>query len=163
MPLLLPHGVQVEPHNNYIGGLATAFLQVRSIEFVEYQKQVLHSTLHLIEGLISKNYDVLNCGNMVVVNLTNKRLSGAAAEYFLNHVHIYCNRTTVPGDTSLEKSSGICLGTGSLTLRQILDDVVDFLDEALQLAATIFTPSVFEERDLLQYLERCSQSTRTEG
>ncbi|KAH8245117.1 hypothetical protein KR032_004977 [Drosophila birchii] len=134
--------LQGGPHNNAIGGIATAFKQAKTPEFKAYQTQVLKNAKVLCDGLISRGYQVATGGtdvHLVLVDLRKAGLAGAKAEYILEEVGIACNKNTVPGDKSAMNPSGIRLGTPALTTRGLvekdIEQVVAFIDAALKVGA----------------------------
>lgn len=133
-------GLQGGPHNNAIAALATAFKQVKSSEFVQYQKQVVANAKRLAAKLMERGYKITTGGtdvHLVLVNLQGTGLSGSKAEKILEMVSIACNKNTVPGDKSALNPSGFRLGTPALTTRGFLesdfDKVVDYIDKAIKL------------------------------
>ncbi|KAH8304252.1 hypothetical protein KR059_005144 [Drosophila kikkawai] len=131
--------LQGGPHNNAVGGIATAFKQAKTPEFKAYQTQVLKNAKVLCDGLISRGYQVATGGtdvHLVLVDLRKAGLTGAKAEYILEEVGIACNKNTVPGDKSAMNPSGIRLGTPALTTRGLvekdIEQVVAFIDDALK-------------------------------
>ncbi|XP_017009084.2 serine hydroxymethyltransferase [Drosophila takahashii] len=134
--------LQGGPHNNAVGGIATAFRQAKTPEFKAYQTQVLRNAKVLCDGLISRGYQVATGGtdvHLVLVDVRKAGLTGAKAEYILEEVGIACNKNTVPGDKSALNPSGIRLGTPALTTRglaeQDIEQVVAFIDAALKVGA----------------------------
>ncbi|XP_017064125.1 serine hydroxymethyltransferase [Drosophila eugracilis] len=134
--------LQGGPHNNAVGGIATAFRQAKTPEFKAYQTQVLKNAKVLCDGLISRGYQVATGGtdvHLVLVDVRKAGLTGAKAEYILEEVGIACNKNTVPGDKSAMNPSGIRLGTPALTTRGLADkdieQVVAFIDAALKVGA----------------------------
>lgn len=137
-------GLQGGPHNNSIAGIATALLQAKTPDFIDYQKQVVKNAQRLCEGLIKRGYSIATGGtdvHLVLVDLRSQHITGARAEYILEQVSIACNKNTVPGDKSALNPSGIRLGTPALTTRGLneknMDDVVEFIDRALTLSKEI--------------------------
>ncbi|KAH8367980.1 hypothetical protein KR084_005197 [Drosophila pseudotakahashii] len=135
--------LQGGPHNNAVGGIATAFRQAKTPEFKAYQSQVLKNAKVLCDGLISRGYQVATGGtdvHLVLVDVRKAGLTGAKAEYILEEVGIACNKNTVPGDKSALNPSGIRLGTPALTTRGLaekdIEQVVAFIDAALKVGAT---------------------------
>ncbi|XP_055711088.1 serine hydroxymethyltransferase isoform X2 [Phlebotomus papatasi] len=141
-------GLQGGPHNHAIAAIATTFLQAKSPEFVEYQKQVILNAQRLCKGLIERGYSIATGGtdvHLLLMDLRSVGLTGAKAEYILEEVSIACNKNTVPGDKSALNPSGIRLGTPALTTRGLveadMDRVVDFIDRGLKLCKEISTAS----------------------
>jgi len=134
-------GLQGGPHNNAIAGIATAFKQAKSPEFIQYQKQVVINARRLATGLQQKGYKIATGGtdvHMLLVDLRGTGVSGAKAERILEEISIACNKNTVPGDKSALNPSGFRLGTPAITTRglmeQDIDKVVDFIDRAIKIA-----------------------------
>ncbi|BFG02064.1 serine hydroxymethyltransferase cytosolic [Drosophila madeirensis] len=134
--------LQGGPHNNAIAGIATAFKQAKTVEFKNYQAQVMKNAKVLCASLIAKGYQVATGGtdvHLVLVDVRGAGLTGARAELILEEVGIACNKNTVPGDKSALNPSGIRLGTPALTTRGLVDkdieQVVAFIDAALKLGA----------------------------
>lgn len=137
-------GIQGGPHNHAIAGIATAFLQTKSPEFVTYQKQVIVNAQRICKLLMEKGYSIATGGtdvHLILVDLRNVETTGARAEYILEEISIACNKNTVPGDKSALNPSGIRLGTPALTTRGLIesdmDTVVDFIDRGLKLSREI--------------------------
>uniref|UniRef100_A0A1A9WRX2 Serine hydroxymethyltransferase n=1 Tax=Glossina brevipalpis TaxID=37001 RepID=A0A1A9WRX2_9MUSC len=133
-------GLQGGPHNNTIAGIAAAFKQATTPEFVQYQTQVIANARHLCECLKKCGYHIATGGtdvHLLLVDLRNKNLTGSQAEYILEQVSIACNKNTVPGDKSAMNPSGIRFGTPALTTRGLIEDdievVVQYIDAALEL------------------------------
>ncbi|XP_023016358.1 serine hydroxymethyl transferase isoform X2 [Leptinotarsa decemlineata] len=137
-------GLQGGPHENAIAAIATAMKQTKSPDFVTYAKQIVANAKRLCDGLQSKGYKIVTGGtevHMLLMDLRPKGISGAKAEYILEEVSIACNKNTVPGDKSALNPSGLRIGTPALTTRgfkeENIDDVVNFIDCALQLGIEI--------------------------
>lgn len=127
-------GLQGGPHNHAIAGIATTMKQVKSPEFLQYQKQIIANAKRLCSRLQEHGYKISTGGtdvHMFLVDLRNKGITGAKAEKILESISIACNKNTVPGDKSALNCSGIRLGTPALTTRGLvekdIDKVVDFI------------------------------------
>lgn len=137
-------GLQGGPHNNAIGGIATAMKQAAQPEFVAYQRQVIANAKRLCEALQNKGYKIATGGtdvHLVLMDLRGTGVSGGKAEKILEAVAIACNKNTVPGDKSAFNPSGVRFGTPALTTRGLvekdIDQVAAFIDEAITLAKEI--------------------------
>lgn len=127
-------GLQGGPHNHAIAAIATTMKQVKSPEYIGYQKQVVANANRLSDGLQKLGYKISTGGtdiHLVLVDLRGTGISGAKAERILEDISIACNKNTVPGDKSALNPSGIRLGTPALTTRGLkqaeIDIVVDFI------------------------------------
>ncbi|CAL7940803.1 unnamed protein product [Xylocopa violacea] len=137
-------GLQGGPHNHAIAGIATTMKQVKSPEFLQYQKQIIANAKRLCSGLQERGYKISTGGtdvHMLLVNLRSTGITGAKAEKILESISIACNKNTVPGDKSALNCSGIRLGTPALTTRGLIekdmDMVVDFIHRGLLLSKEI--------------------------
>ncbi len=75
--------------------------------------------------------------HLLLVNVSNKGLTGKAMEELLEHVGITCNKNTVPFDQeSPFVTSGVRLGTPALTTRGMgaeeMNRIADIIDRAVQ-------------------------------
>ncbi|XP_012271730.1 serine hydroxymethyltransferase, cytosolic isoform X2 [Orussus abietinus] len=137
-------GLQGGPHNHAIAGIATTMKQVKTPEFIEYQKQIVANARRLCSGLQKLGYKISTGGtdvHMLLVDLRSTGITGARAEKILEEISIACNKNTVPGDKSALNPSGIRLGTPALTTRGLkeedIDRVVDFIHRGLTLSKEI--------------------------
>lgn len=137
-------GLQGGPHNHAIGGIAVTMKHATSEEFKTYQYQVVRNAQALSSGLQQHGYKIVTGGtdnHLILLDLTDKKLSGSKAEKILEEVSISCNKNTVPGDKSALNPSGIRFGTPPLTTRglkeQDMEKVVSYIHKALELALDI--------------------------
>ncbi|KAH0951461.1 hypothetical protein HN011_012126 [Eciton burchellii] len=137
-------GLQGGPHNHAIAAIATTMKQVKSPEFIVYQKQVIANARRLCAGLQERGYKISTDGtdvHMLLVDLRSVGITGSKAERILEEISIACNKNTVPGDKSALNPSGIRLGTPALTTRGLvekdIDKVVDFIDKGLKLSKEV--------------------------
>lgn len=126
--------LQGGPHNNAIAGIATTMKQVKTAEFLAYQKQVIANAKQLCQGLQNLGYKISLGGtdvHMLLMDLRPIKMTGSKAEKILEEISIACNKNTVSGDKSALNPSGIRLGTPALTTRGFvekdIDQVVEFI------------------------------------
>lgn len=119
-------GLQGGPHNHTIGALATCLKQAQTVEFVEYQKQVLKNCTRLANELNKMGYVLVSGGtdnHLVLVDLKSSRgIDGARVERVLELACIATNKNTIPGDTSALNPGGIRMGTPALSSRGFQED-----------------------------------------
>ncbi|XP_006624901.1 serine hydroxymethyltransferase, cytosolic isoform X1 [Apis dorsata] len=137
-------GLQGGPHNHAIAGIATTMKQIKSPEFLQYQKQVIANAKRLCTKLQEYGYKINTDGtdvHMLLVDLRSTGITGAKAEKILENISIACNKNTVPGDKSALNCSGIRLGTPALTTRGLvekdIDKVVNFIHKGLLLSKEV--------------------------
>jgi len=125
-------GLQGGPHNHAIAAIATTMKQVKTPEFIAYQKQVAINAKRLCAGLQEHGYNISTHGtdvHQLLVDLRSTGITGAKAEKILEDVSIACNKNTVPGDKSALNPSGIRLGTPALTTRGFVEEDIDKVAE----------------------------------
>jgi glycine hydroxymethyltransferase len=114
-------GTQGGPFMHVIAAKAVCFKEAMTEEFKAYQRQIVANAKKLASALMEDGFDVVSGGtdtHLFLVDLTNKGITGKAAEKALEKAGITVNKNTVPFD---EKSpfvtSGIRVGTPALTTR----------------------------------------------
>lgn len=133
-------GLQGGPHNHQTAGIAVALGEALQPEFREYGQQVVKNAQKLASELMSRGFDLVTGGtdnHLMVINLTNKKISGKEAEVALCKAGITVNKNTVPFEPrSPFDPSGIRLGTPALTTRGMREDqmiqIADWIDQAIR-------------------------------
>jgi glycine hydroxymethyltransferase len=113
--------LQGGPHNHTNAAKAVAFKEAMTPEFKSYQSQTIKNAQALAEELMILGFRIVSGGtdnHLILVDLTNKGLTGKEAEEALGEANIYVNKNMIPFDTrSPFNPSGIRLGTPGLTTR----------------------------------------------
>ncbi|NLW68410.1 MAG: serine hydroxymethyltransferase [Bacteriovoracaceae bacterium] len=114
-------GMQGGPLMHVIAAKAVALKEAMTPEFKAYQQQIVKNAQALAKGLISRGFSLVSGGtdnHLMLVDLTNKDITGKDAEAFLDQAWITVNKNTIPFETrSPFVTSGIRLGTPALTTR----------------------------------------------
>lgn len=114
-------GIQGGPLEHVIAAKAVAYGEALKPEFKTYAKQVVVNAKTLSETLLGLGYDLVTGGtdnHLVLMDLTQKGITGKLAEAQLDKAHITVNKNTVPNETkSPFVTSGIRIGTPALTTR----------------------------------------------
>lgn len=137
-------GLQGGPHNHQTAAIAVALREAAQPEFKEYGKQIVKNAQTLALELTGKGYELVTGGtdnHLLLIDLTNKGLTGKKAEDALGKAGITVNKNTVPFDPRPPfDPSGIRLGTPALTTRGLKEgemiQVADWIDQALKANAT---------------------------
>ncbi len=132
-------GIQGGPLMHVIASKAVAFGEALRPEFATYQQQVIKNAQAMANALTEAGFDLVSGGtdnHLMLVDLTNKDLTGKDAEISLDKAGITVNKNTVPFETrSPFVTSGIRLGTPALTTRGMTEEhmvrVVEWIVEAL--------------------------------
>ena len=132
-------GIQGGPLMHVIAAKAVAFGEALRPAFAAYQQRVLDNTATLAQALMDAGFELVSGGtdnHLMLVDLTNKDITGKDAEQALDQAGITVNKNTVPFETrSPFVTSGIRLGTAALTTRGLQQEhmrtVGGFIVEAL--------------------------------
>ncbi|MFQ5328387.1 MAG: serine hydroxymethyltransferase [Thermodesulfobacteriota bacterium] len=132
-------GIQGGPLMHIIAAKAVALKEAMSPDFKLYQEQVLLNATALGEELTSKGYNLVSGGtdnHLLLVDLTNKDVTGKEAEDALVKAGITVNKNTVPFETrSPFVTSGIRIGTPAVTTRGMkagdMRAIAGMIDEAI--------------------------------
>ncbi len=119
-------GIQGGPLMHVIAAKAVAFGEALRPAFKSYQQRVVTNAAVLAKFLMDAGYDLVSGGtdnHLMLVDLTNKDITGKDAEHALDLAGITVNKNTVPFETrSLFVTSGVRLGTAALTTRGMKED-----------------------------------------
>ncbi len=129
-------GIQGGPLMHVIAAKAVCFLECMTDDFKDYARRMVDNAAVLGETLLERGFHLVSGGtdnHLLLVNVSNKGLTGKDMEELLEHVGITANKNTVPFDQeSPFVTSGIRLGTPALTTRgmgpeqmRIIGDIMD--------------------------------------
>lgn len=128
-------GIQGGPLMHVIAAKAVCFKEALQPEFKEYQKQVVKNAKALCEGLKKRGVKIVSGdtdNHLMLVDLTEKNVSGKELEKLLDDAHITCNKNTIPNDPrSPFVTSGVRLGTPAVTTRGMKEEDMDKIAEII--------------------------------
>ena len=114
-------GIQGGPLIHVIAAKAVALKEALSKQYEEYQIQVIKNAKELADALINKGFKVISGGtdtHLMLLDLTNKSITGKEAERVLDLAGITVNKNSIPYDERPPAvTSGIRLGTPIVTTR----------------------------------------------
>ncbi len=114
-------GLQGGPHDHTTAGIAVALHEAAQPAFREYAQNVVKNAAALAAELMARGYHVVSGGtdnHLILVDLTNKNITGKIAAKALDKAGIELNYNSVPYDTRKPfDPSGIRLGSPSVTSR----------------------------------------------
>jgi len=114
-------GIQGGPHNHTTTAMAVALKEAASESFKKYAAQVVKNAHILARILMDKGYNLITDGtenHLILIDLTNKNISGKVAAATLDTAGIVLNYNSVPFDQRKPfDPSGIRLGTPAVTTR----------------------------------------------
>jgi glycine hydroxymethyltransferase len=137
-------GHQGGPHNHTITALAVALKQVDTLEFKQYQEQVIKNAKALETEFKALGHKLVSDGtdsHMVLVDLRNKALDGARVEAVLEQINIACNKNSIPGDKSALTPGGIRIGAPAMSSRGMGEEdfkrIARYVDQTVTLCKKI--------------------------
>lgn len=114
-------GIQGGPLMHIIAAKAVAFGEALQPEFKKYAQQIINNAKALADELVQLDYQLISGGtdnHLMLIDLTNKGITGKQAENMLEEAGITTNKNMVPFDTkSPFVTSGIRIGTAAMTTR----------------------------------------------
>jgi len=133
-------GIQGGPLMHIIMAKAVAFGEVLTDNFEKYAKQIIKNAKALSEKLIEYDFDLTTGGtdnHLMLIDLSNKNITGKEAERSLELAGITVNKNMVPFDErSPFVTSGIRVGTPALTTRGMKEDemkkIADIINTAIK-------------------------------
>ncbi len=133
-------GIQGGPLMHIIMAKAVAFGEVLQDSFKEYAEQIMKNAKVLSESLKSLGYQIVSGGtdnHLMLVNLTNKNISGKKVEKALELAGVTVNKNMIPFDTkSPFVTSGIRIGTPAATTRGMKEPEMKKIAEIIDRAIT---------------------------
>ena len=132
-------GIQGGPLMHIIAAKAVAFGEALKPEFLEYARQIVDNAKNMAEEFLSRGYHLVSGGtdtHLILIDLTEKGITGKKAENALEKVGITVNKNMVPFDQkSPFVTSGIRIGTPAVTTRGMKEDemktIVALIDKVI--------------------------------
>lgn len=142
-------GIQGGPLMHVIAAKAVALGEALTDEFKEYQAQVVKNAKALAKGLTDRGFRLVSGGtdnHLLLVDLTNKNITGKVAQNVLDEVNITANKNTIPFEKlSPFVTSGLRLGSPALTSRGFKED--DMAEVAAIIALVLENPESEEAKN----------------
>ncbi len=133
-------GMQGGPLMHTIAAKAVCFGEALRPEFKVYIDQVVRNAKILGEELLKYGFKLVSGGtdnHLLLIELTNKNITGKEAEKLLDLVGITVNKNTVPNETlSPFITSGIRIGTPAVTTRGFKEEemkkIAELINETIE-------------------------------
>lgn len=142
-------GIQGGPLMHVIAAKAVALGEALTDEFKEYQAQVVKNAKAMAKGLTDRGFRLVSGGtdnHLLLVDLTNKNITGKVAQNVLDEVNITANKNTIPFEKlSPFVTSGLRLGSPALTSRGFKED--DMAEVAAIIALVLENPESEEAKN----------------
>lgn len=151
-------GVQGGPLMHVVAAKAVCFKEALEPSFKVYQQGIVDNAQALCQGLLKRDIHIVSGGtdnHLMLVDLTNYELTGKAVEKLLDSVNITCNKNTIPNDPkSPFVTSGIRLGTASVTSRGMNTEDMDVIAEAIAIMIKDGESSAKKAKELVEGLTK---------
>ena len=133
-------GMQGGPLMHIIAAKAVCFKEALEPTFKTYMKNVVLNCKVLGEELVKYGFKLVSNGtdnHLILVDLTNKDITGKEAENLLDSIGITVNKNTVPNEKrSPFVTSGIRIGTAAVTTRgfdvEAMKEIASIINEAIE-------------------------------
>lgn len=154
-------GLQGGPLMHVIAGKAVAFKEAGTQAFREYQRQIVANARAMAEELKKQGFRLVSGGtdnHLMLVDLTDKGITGKDAETALGMANITVNKNTIPFDTrSPFITSGIRIGTPAITSRGIKEDTARRIAQLIAEVLNNIGDTAVVERVKGEVLEICRE------
>lgn len=154
-------GVQGGPHDNTTAAIAIALKEATQDSFKTYAAQVVKNAKVLAEALISKGFSLITGGtenHLMLVDLTNKNISGKVAAKALDKAGIVLNYNSVPFDKRKPfDPSGIRMGTPALTSRGFKEEEMVAVSNIIDKVINDHGNEEFLKKTAVEVAELCSK------
>jgi glycine hydroxymethyltransferase len=124
-------GIQGGPLMHIIAAKAVAFGEALTPSFEIYVKQVASNAKKLAQVLVANGFNIISGGtdnHLMLLDLTNKEITGKQAEIALGKAGITVNKNMVPFDQrSPFVTSGIRVGTPAVTTRGMVESDMEII------------------------------------
>lgn len=128
-------GIQGGPLMHIIAAKAVALKEAQTEEFRDYQRQVVANAKTLSEGLRKRGFFIVSGGtdnHLILVDLTNKGITGKNAEEALDRAGITVNKNAIPFDRLPPTiTSGIRIGTPIVTTRGMKEPQMEYIAQLI--------------------------------
>ena len=133
-------GVQGGPLMHIIAAKAIAFREALNPNFKNYANRIISNAKALANELMNMDYNLITGGtdtHVILIDLSNKNITGKTAELILGKAGITANKNMVPYDTkSPFITSGIRLGTPAITTRGMGKNEMQMIASWIDLAVS---------------------------
>ena len=119
-------GIQGGPLMHIIAAKAVAFKEALTPEFKAYQQQIVKNAAAMADEFNKLGVKMVSGGtdnHLILLNLTEKGMTGKELEKMLDEVHITANKNAIPFDTQKPfVTSGLRVGTPAMTTRGMKEE-----------------------------------------
>lgn len=142
-------GIQGGPLVHVIAAKAVAFKEAMSLDFIDYQKQVVKNADVLATELNRRGFRVVSGGtdnHLMLIDLNSKDITGKEAEHLLEDAGLTVNKNAIPFDTqSRFVTGGIRIGTPAVTTRGLREQEMVLIADWINRVISSRDPLVLAE------------------
>ena len=146
-------GTQGGPLMHVIAAKAACFGEALKPEFKEYARQIVANAQALANGLLKRGIKLVSGGtdnHLMLVDLSDSKVTGKELERRLDEVYITANKNTVPNEKRKPfVTSGVRLGTPAVTTRGLKEEDMDTIAECIYLCIEDFEANADKCRDMV--------------
>ncbi len=128
-------GTQGGPLMHVIAAKAVCFKEALQPEYKAYMEQVVKNAKALCKALKARGIKIVSGdtdNHLMLVDLTEKDISGKELEKRLDDAHVTANKNTIPNDPrSPFVTSGVRLGTPAVTTRGMVEEDMEKIAEII--------------------------------
>ncbi len=143
-------GTQGGPLMHIIAAKAAAFGEALKPEFKEYQQQIVKNAKAMSEKFLELGVKLVSGGtdnHLMLLDLSDKDITGKELEKMLDEVNITVNKNAIPFDKkSAFVTSGVRIGTPSVTTR-------GFKEEDCEKIAELITKIINEKENAFDFVK----------
>ena len=133
-------GTQGGPLMHVIAAKAVCFKEAATDEFRDYQKQIVKNAQAMAQRFTERGIRLVSGGtdnHLMLVDQSDREMTGKALEKLLDRAHITVNKNTVPGEKrSPFITSGIRVGTPAATTRGMREpemiEIADMIADVIE-------------------------------
>lgn len=153
-------GTQGGPHNHTTAAIAVAMKEAGTDAFKQYAAQILRNAKTLADTLISRGFNLVTGGtenHLMLIDLTNKGISGKTAAQALDNAGLVLNCNAVPFDTRKPfDPSGIRMGSAAVTSRGFKEAQMEQIGVWIDTVIQNHTDTAVQARVAAEVKELCS-------
>ncbi|MCQ8893722.1 MAG: serine hydroxymethyltransferase [Methanolinea sp.] len=126
-------GMQGGPLMHTIAAKAVCFKEALRPSFKEYNRQIIKNARAMAESLMEQGLRLVSGGtdnHLILIDLTDRGITGLEAEQALGRAHITVNKNTIPNEQrSPFVTSGLRVGTPAVTSRGMKEEEMHQIGE----------------------------------
>jgi glycine hydroxymethyltransferase len=153
-------GLQGGPLMHVIAAKAVALKEASTLDFVEYQKQIVKNAATIAKVFIDRGFRLVSGGtdnHLLLIDLSDRDIPGKQAAEVLDRVGITVNKNTIPFDKrSPAITSGIRVGTPALTTRGMKESEMELIANMIADVLENIDNNEVLEKTRAKVMELCS-------